>query len=167
VDAYKDKRENKEPPKDLFIHGKVAFSRDEWVGFNDAAGSSTRVVGVKIRDDASLKLFRKADTPILRGTAYIRHERSALLWTRGWTPRLATYPGMEVPNPLTIDICHGDAPIDTVLADVLALTKLNYNSCQYADGTPITLKFADAVGEVLTAGPIPAGGAPLPFMYYI
>jgi hypothetical protein len=57
--------------------------------------------------------------------------------------------------------------IETVLADVLALTKLNYNSCQYADGAPITLKFADAVGEVLTAGPIPCGGAPLPFMYYI
>jgi hypothetical protein len=31
---------------------------------------------------------------------------------------------------------------------VLALTKLNYNSCQYADGAPIKLKFADAVGEV-------------------
>lgn len=34
-------------------------------------------------------------------------------------------------------------------------------------GAPITLKFANAVGEVLTAGPSPSGGAPLPFMYYI
>ena len=129
--------------------------------------TETAVVGVKIRDDASLKLYRKADTPILRGTAYIRHERSALLWTRGWTPRLATYPGLEVPNPLSVDISHGIASIETVLEDVLALTKLNCNSCQYADGTPITLKFADAVGEVLTAGPVPSGGPPLPFMYYI
>jgi hypothetical protein len=49
----------------------------------------------------------------------------------------------------------------------MALTKLNYNACLFADGSPITLKFANAVGEVLTAGPSPAGGAPLPFMYYI
>jgi hypothetical protein len=167
VNGYKLKRENQEPPKELFIHGRVAFSKEEWAGFRDGAGSGTNVVGVRIRDDAGLKLFRKADTPILRGTAYVRHERSALLWTRGWTPRLATYPGMEVPNPLSVDISQGDASIETVLSDVLALTKLNYNSCQFADGTPITLKFASAVGEVLTAGPIPSGGAPLPFMYYI
>jgi hypothetical protein len=35
---------------------------------------------------------------------------------------------------------------------VLALTKLNYNTYRYGDGKPITLKFADTVGEVLTAG---------------
>jgi hypothetical protein len=34
------------------------------------------------------------------------------------------------------------------------------------DGKPITLKFADAVGEVLTVGPV-AVELPLPFMYYI
>ncbi len=167
IEGYKQKQENKTPPKELFIHGRVSFSREEWAGFLDGAGSTTTVVGVKIRDDASLKLFRKTDTPILRGTAYIRNDRSAYLWTRGWTPRLATYPGLEVPNPLTVEICQGEAPIETVLADVLALTKLNYNSCQFADGSPITLKFADAVGEVLTAGPVKSGGQPLPFMYYI
>ncbi|HET6179083.1 MAG TPA: hypothetical protein VFE61_19295 [Candidatus Sulfotelmatobacter sp.] len=50
---------------------------------------------------------------------------------------------------------------------IMALTKLNHNACLFADGSPITLKFANAVGEVLTAGPVPSGGAPLPFMYYI
>lgn len=48
----------------------------------------------------------------------------------------------------------------------LALTKLNYNARLFADGVPITLKFADSVGEVLTAGPV-APDVPLPFMYYI
>jgi hypothetical protein len=54
------------------------------------------------------------------------------------------------------------------MADVLALTKLNYNSCTYGDGKPVTLKFANAVGEILTAGPTSLGsGPPLPFKYYI
>ena len=32
--------------------------------------------------------------------------------------------------------------METVLADILALTKLNYNACVFADGVPIALRFA-------------------------
>ena len=32
-------------------------------------------------------------------------------------------------NPLHIGISRGNADINVVLADVLALTKLNYNAC--------------------------------------
>ncbi len=160
-------RPDKMPPDELFIHGKATFNDHEWAGFREAAPSQTNIVGVRIRDDSSMKLFRVGDTPVLRGTALLRNPRNAALWTRGWTPRLATYPGLEVPNPLSIEVCRGDASIDTVLNDIMALTKLNYNACLFADGSPITLKFANAVGEVITAGPSPAGGAPLPFMYYI
>jgi hypothetical protein len=92
--------------------------------------------------------------------------RSAHLWTRGWTPRIQTYPGREVPNPLIIEVCKGNASIEVVLKDVLALTKLNYNTCIFGDGTPITLRFADAIGEILTAGPI-KDVPPLPFSHYI
>lgn len=167
VNEYKRKRDHPDPPREVFIHGKVSFWREEWQGFQEAVGPETKAVGVKIRDDSTLKLFRTCDTPVLRGTAYVRHERSAYLWTRGWTPRLATYPGMEVPNPLSVEVCQGEADIETVLSDILALTKLNFNACLHADGVPITLKFANAVGEVLTAGPLPGGGPPLPFRYYI
>jgi hypothetical protein len=54
--------------------------------------------------------------------------------------------------PLSIEITRGEADIETVLQDVLALTKLNYKTCRYGDGKPITLKFADAIGEVLIRG---------------
>lgn len=167
INSYKERRPDKNPPDELFIHGKTSFNEDEWSGFREAAPSQTSIVGVKIRDDSSLKLFRLGDTPVLRGTAFVRNSRHAALWTRGWTPRLGTYPGLEVPNPLSVEICRGDATIETVLNDIMALTKLNYNACLFADGAPITLKFANAVGEVLTAGPTTSGGAPLPFMYYI
>lgn len=167
VKSYKERRPDKKPPEELFIHGKTAFNDYEWAGFRQAAPSHTNIVGVKIRDDSSLKLFRVGDTPVLRGTAFVRNRRNAALWTRGWTPRLETYPGLEVPNPLSVELCRGDAAIETVLNDIMALTKLNYNACLFADGSPITLKFANAVGEVLTAGPTPSSGAPLPFMYYI
>lgn len=166
IDAYKDANDQR-PPKELFLHGRVRFNWEEWRGFEQGAKpTNTEVVGVKIREASGLKLFRWGDNPILRGTALIRDDRSAFLWTKGWTPRLQTYVGRGVPNPLGIDVTHGNAPIRTVLQDVLALTKLNYNACVFADGIPITLKFADHVGEVLTAGPV-IPDVPLPFMYYI
>ena len=53
----------------------------------------------------------------------------AFLWSKGFVPRLETSLAMEVPNPLYISISKGTADIETVLKDVLALTKLNYNAC--------------------------------------
>lgn len=166
IASYKAKHEN-QPPKELFIHGKVRFDEPEWHGFKEAAGSRTNVVGVKIDNAEDFRLYREhGSMPVLRGTALIQGERSAYLFSRGFTPRLQTYPGQEVPRALSVEICKGDAPMETVLQDVLGLTKLNYNSCRFADGTPVTLKFADAVGEVLVSGPT-VPNAPLPFRHYI
>ena len=81
--------------------------------------------------------------------------------------RLQTYAGREVPGPLSIEIARGHADIEQVMGDVLALTKLNYNACIYGDGVPVTLRFADAVGEILTAAPRREDLPPLPFRYYI
>ncbi len=159
-------QERGEPPRELFIHGRVKFRNEEWAGFLSAAGNSTRVTGVRIREASELKLFRTGSYPILRGLAYLLSESVAYLWTRGYTPRLQTYPGREVPRPLMVDVCRGNADLHTVLGDVMALTKLNYNACMHSDGMPVTLRFADAVGEVLTAGPI-ATAPPLPFKHYI
>jgi hypothetical protein len=155
-----------EPPKEMFIHGRVRFEDNEWFGFRDAVGSATNIVGVRIQEEKNLKLYRKGQNPVLRGLANIRGARGAHLWTRGWTPRIQTYPGREVPNPLIIEISKGDAAIEVVLKDILALTKLNYNTCIFGDGTPITLKFANAIGEILTAGPL-KDVPPLPFGHYI
>ena len=34
---------------------------------------------------------------------------------------------------------------------ILGLTKLNYNACIYGDGEPVTLRFSDTIGDILTA----------------
>jgi len=153
------------PPRELFIHGKARFDDDEWRGFLSAVPSGTELVGVRIRHAEDLRVYRPGRMALLRGLAYIRDERTAFLWANGFIPRLWTYPGREVSKPLLVDVCRGRANIVVVLKDVLALTKLNYNACIYGDGEPVTLKFADGVGEILTAGPVT--GAPLPFRLYI
>ena len=167
VEAYQERNEGRHP-KELFIHGRVNLNNEEWAGFTRAVGKETRVVGVRIRPVNTLKLFRRQEHPVLRGIAFVIDEKKGYLWTRGLVPRLRTYVGREVPNPLLIDVCRGEADLRVVMSDILALTKLNYNACIYGDGLPVTLKFAKAVGEILTAGPArKLDVPPLPFKYYI
>ena len=164
VEAYRDIHGR--PPTELFIHGKTRFNDDEWEGFRSVVPNETNLVGVRIRSTNDLKLYRPGKTPVLRGTAYLRTERMGYLWTKGFVPRLNTFPGWEVPNPLLIEIHKGKAELLRVMTDVMGLTKVNFNACQFADGQPVTLKFADAVGEILTAAPV-SNLPPLPFRHYI
>jgi hypothetical protein len=159
---------HQDDPAELFIHAKASFSDEEWEGFSDACrGKRTRIVGVQIADAFDhLKLFRPGDYPVIRGTALLISERSAFLWTSGYVPRLDTYLGPDTPNPLQVTVRRGNADIMTVLADVLALTKLNFNTCLFNDRKPVTIRFADAIGDILVAAPI--GAEPrLPFKFYI
>lgn len=154
------------PPAELFIHGKTWFGTAEWEGFQSTVPPETKLIGIRIRRQNELKLFRYGSRPVLRGTAILASDRRAYLWTTGFTPRLNTYPGREVPNPITVDIVQGEADIRQVLTDLMALTKLNFNNAGFADGLPVTLRFADLTGEILTAGPTEIT-APLPFRFYI
>jgi hypothetical protein len=167
VAEYK-KGHNDQPPKELFIHGRQWFWAEEWNGFQSAVPSETNFVGVRIRSTQDLRLFRPdVDVPVLRCAAVTVSEKEGYLWTTGYIPRLRTYPGFETPKPLAVDITHGEADIITVMRDVLALTKVNYNACDYASGLPVTLKFANLVGDILTASPKGQLAPPLPFRFYI
>ncbi len=166
LEAYK--KDHDGPPNELFIHGRQRFSEDEWAGFQSAVPKETRLVGVRIRPSQDLRLFRpSAPVPVLRGTAVAISKREGFLWTTGYVPRLRTYPGFETPKPIHIEINRGDGDLDTVMRDILSLTKLNYNACDYSSGLPVTLKFANRVGEILTASPSGMSAPPLPFRFYI
>jgi hypothetical protein len=161
---------HKGSPKELFIHGQTSFRDDEWHAFEGAAPDGTNVVGVRIkRTSGETKLFRDGDYPVLRGTALILDERNAYLWTTGYVPQLDTYIGPETPNPLFITILRSKMkmpPIRQVLEDIMGLTKINYNSCNFNDGLPVTVRFANMVGEVLTMGSA-RGAEKQPFKYYV
>ncbi|QDO98008.1 hypothetical protein FNB15_12330 [Ferrovibrio terrae] len=154
LDAY---REEHGTPKELFIHGRTKFNDEEWAAFENAVPAETNIVGVRITTGkGENKLFRDGDYPVLRGTALIQDERNALLWSTGYIPQLDTYIGPETPNPLSITILRSKAnrmpKIEDVLEDILGLTKINYNSCNFNDGLPVTVRFANMVGDILTMG---------------
>lgn len=140
------------------------------VCLEQATPRETNIVGVRIKTSAGeTKLFRDGDYPVLRGTALILDERNANLWTTGYVPQLDTYIGPETPNPLFITLLRSKQTlpkIETILTDIMALTKINYNSCNYNDGLPVTVRFANMVGDVLTLGSA-KGADRQPFKFYV
>ncbi len=168
LDTYADMHGG--PPKELFLHGQTYFNDEEWNAFCEAAPKKTNVVGVRIRTTGGeTKLFRDGDYPVLRGTALLLDEQTAYLWTTGYVPQLDTYIGPETPNPLHISLLRSKfakPDIRIVLADIMGLTKINYNSCNFNDGLPVTVRFARMVGDVLTMGSA-KGQEKQPFKYYV
>jgi hypothetical protein len=168
LDTYREQHDR--DPNELFIHGKTYFNEDEWKAFEAAAPATTNVVGVRIRTTGGeTKLFRDGDYPVLRGTAMLLDDRNAYLWTNGYVPQLDTYIGPETPNPLFITALKSKfvmPPMARILEDIIGLTKINYNSCNYNDGLPVTVRFAEMVGDVLTMGPAKQAERQ-PFKYYI
>lgn len=152
LETFRDKHGS--APKEFFIHGRTTFNDEEWNAFKEVAPPETNVVAVRIQTtNGDVKLFRDGDYPVLRGTAVVLDERNAYLWTTGFVPRLDTYIGPETPNPLFVTVLRssGALPdIRSVLTDIMGLTKINYNACNYSDGLPVTVRFANKVGEVLT-----------------
>jgi hypothetical protein len=166
INEYRSQH-NSEPPTELFLHAKSSFTDEEWEGFNSGAPPETNVVGVQIADaKENMKLFRPGRYPVVRGTALLIDDRQAFLWTAGYVPRLDTYLGPETPNPVLVRLQRGACSFDTILRDVMGLTKINFNSCLHNDRLPVTIRFADAVGEIMLAAP-QAGEPRLPFKFYI
>jgi hypothetical protein len=107
--------------------------------------------------------------PLLRGTALVLDDRNAYLWTNGYLPQLDTYIGPETPNPLFITILRSTRdppPIEDVLRDIMGLTKINYNACNFNDSLPVTVRFAEKVGDVLSMGSA-KGAEKQPFKFYV
>jgi len=137
--------------KEVFLHCRSAIDDEEWKGYLEACPEGVKLVGVRVASDRGLRAYRLEDYPVMRGTFWKVSERSGYLWASGFKPALATYEGADVPEPLRIEIQHGEADITEVARDIFGLTKLNYNACKLGEGQPVTVHFSDAVGEILVA----------------
>ncbi len=154
--------------KEVFLHSRSDISEIEFSGYQEACPKEVNLVGVRVRTDRrrTPRLFRMGNMPVLRGTFWKINNKAGLLWGSGFKPRIATYDGWETPVPLRIDVQHGNAPIERVAQDIFGLTKLNYNACHLGESQPVTVKFSDAVGEILISNPTVSDRKPQ-FKFYI
>jgi len=138
-------------PARVVILKTSRFEAGEVVGFQ-AGIEEMRVAMtdmVWVSEGGHVSLLREGDYPPLRGS-FVQIGKNGILYTRGSVPFYGTYPGARVPNALQLRP-HEDN--ETSLADiateVLALTKLNWNSTQFDAALPIPIRAARDVGRVL------------------
>lgn len=141
---------HKQYPARLVVHKSSPFDDAERSGGQRALDE----VGVELVDMVSvaktdIRLYRDGGYPPLRGTYLRLGDDRLVLYSRGSVDFFRTYPGLYVPSPLILRRGAGDHDIRTLAAEVLGLTKMNWNNTQFDGGWPITIGAARKVGEIL------------------
>jgi hypothetical protein len=151
TDALARYREaHKNLPARIVIHKSSPFSAEELEGSKHAI----RDAQIEIYDlvhisDSDIRLYRDGVYPPLRGTFLQTSAGAGVLYTKGSVPFFETYPGMYVPRPISLRIAAGEQTPLAHAKEILALTKMNWNSSQFDGGMPLTLTAAYGVGRVL------------------
>ncbi len=144
--TYKE-RAGHEPSR-VVIHKTTLFSESEKNGFTKVIGNISKDY-VTINERTSFRCLRIGSYPVLRGTVVYLAKNKCLLFTSGYSPRIRTYPGHRVPEPLLV-MHFGDSQLYEICKEIMGLTKLNWNTTEFATQLPITLEFATKVGKILS-----------------
>lgn len=147
--AYRSHHKNY--PARVIVLKTSQFREEEADGIFEALNE----IGAELRDlvwvqeSSSVKVLRDGNYPVMRGT-FVELDGKGLLYTNGSIPYYGTYPGLYDPKPLLLCPYVGsDSTIAQIAKEVLALTKVNWNSTQMNQKLPIPIRAARAVGEVL------------------
>jgi hypothetical protein len=150
LDRYRSER--RQLPRRVVVHKSSVFTAQERDGFQDALRRVAEHDLVSLRQDSNVRLLREGRQPPLRGTHFRVGDRS-YLYTTGYLTTLGGYPLGHVPAPLLVADHAGDTAHLDLLREVLLLTKMNWNSAEYAEAKPITLRFSHLVGDILREVP--------------
>lgn len=133
-------------PRRVVVHKTTAFDDGERRGARRALDNVPETEFVALRTSA-FRLLRQGDYPPRRGSLTTVGDRAFLL-TTGYQPNRRTYRGSHIPVPLDLVLDDG-GDTGRAAADVMALTKLNWNSAADHMAFPVTLAFAQKVGTIM------------------
>jgi hypothetical protein len=133
----------------VVVHKTSPFTAEEVLGVEEALESGMNLDLVSMTHGSDLRFLRPGVHPPLRGTYIKLSPHETLLFTSGYIPEFRDYPGAKNPVPILIRHQRGDSTRETICEEIMALTKLNWNSCSYGAKHPITVLFAEAVGSIM------------------
>ncbi len=142
--------EHKTTPARVVLHKSSGYTPAELRGFRSGLQSMRidRADLLALRRSFT-RLFRAGTYPPLRGSLLKLDDRRHVLYTKGSVDFFETYPGMYIPLPLELEIVEGENTPSVLAREILALTKMNWNTTQFDNAVPITLHAADQVGDIL------------------
>lgn len=135
-------------PARVVVHKTSFFQPEEEAGFRGAAETVVPVCDLVWMRSTAFRLIRKGTQEPWRGTLCTIGD-DAYLFTSGYVPWWDEYPGPHIPSPLQIGAC-GSTDLRARASEILALTKMNWNSSEGVGRYPITISFARKVGTLMT-----------------
>jgi hypothetical protein len=164
LSMYRD-RMGRDPHR-VVVHKTSGFNDDERCGIATALSTVPASHLVTLRD-GHVRLLRQGAYPPHRGTVLrTGDQRKAHLYTTGYSSDRRTYKGPHIPLP--VEVVGDEAEVeDETLEELLALTKMNWNSAEDHGRHPITLAFAQKVGAIMTEVPSDGPEPPAAYRYYM
>jgi hypothetical protein len=147
--AFRD--EHKHLPARIVVHKTTSFDENEQAGMMRAVDDQDVESGelVWVSEGTGVRLFRTGAQPPLRGTLLELQSDYGLLYTRGAVEYYGTYPGQYVPRPIALRPAYSERPMTELAAEVLALSKMNWNSTQFDGHLPVSIRTARDVSDVV------------------
>jgi hypothetical protein len=143
------RRQKRRAPRRVVIHKSTPFTKSEKEGFDECTQDIEVVDYVHVMRRSDIRAYPDGhDYPVIRGTMFGSGTRW-FLFTTGFIQSLGTYPGAKVPMPLEIDIARLDTTPAQICRDVMALTKLDWNTADFCRREPVTLSVSRKVGSIL------------------
>lgn len=140
-------------PARVVIHKSSSFSAEEIAGMREALDGKVDYHDFLSVRPGAIRFLRLGQEPPIRGTVIEVAPRRYVVYTRGYVPFLRVYPGLRIPQPLEVTHAEGTGAITELLREFFALTRLNWNSADFASAEPITLGFSRSVGLILSELP--------------
>jgi hypothetical protein len=141
----------------VVIHKTSRYWPEELAGFNKALGNVSRADFLAL-EHLDHRFMRCGKEPPLRGTVISLTDTHHVIYTQGYIPFLRTYPGMRISKAHWRSSTPRDSSAALIFEEILALTKVNWNSCFFGSSMPITIRFAKNVGKILAE--LPPGVTP-------
>lgn len=160
-------REMKQMPQRVVVHKTSRYWPEERRGLVEALEERIAHFDLlALSQQSAFRLIAMSKYPPLRGTWFSVGDLD-FLYSTGFLADLGEYHSLHVPSPLRIaDHVGQDTARETLLREILTLTKLNWNSAHFAGSLPITLRFSQLVGEIMRE--IPPDTEPRPqYKYYM
>ncbi|MCY4574462.1 MAG: SIR2 family protein [Gemmatimonadetes bacterium] len=150
-------------PNRVVLHKRTPFVKAEREGLRDGLSGVEHLDMLEIQIDHALRYVASVhrpngvpdedNYPVRRGTAMRLDDYSALLWVHGATaaldPRLTYFQGKRrIPAPLVIRRHAGQTPLQQLSAEILGLSKMNWNTFDLYTKLPSTLGSSGEIAKI-------------------
>jgi len=135
-------------PARVVLHKTSRYQPEEEAGFKEAFEAEIPACELVWMGPTGLRLLRRGMIEPYRGTL-CSIGGDSFLFTSGFVPWWQEYPGPHIPAPLQFGV-SGTSDLRERANEILALSKMNWNSADGVGRLPITISFARKVGTIMT-----------------